>query len=146
MMAMLLTAGSAEGANYNWTGTTSSTWDASSTNWSPVGTNPWNSTNGGSNAATFGSAATVTVSGAYANSVTFNNIVTLSSSTLTLSGSSPSLIVGSGFTATINSVLSGASITKNGAGILVLTLVAGAGIGLLAAYVLDEALRRKDRT
>ena len=28
------------------------------------------------------------------------------------------------------------------AGILVLTLVAGAGIGLLAAYVLDEALRR----
>ena len=81
MMAMLLTAGSAEGANYTWTGATNSTWDTSSTNWSPVGTNPWNSTNGGGNAATFGSAATVTVSGAYANSVTFNNNVTLSGST-----------------------------------------------------------------
>jgi fibronectin-binding autotransporter adhesin len=129
MMAMLLTAGSAEGANYTWTGATNSTWDTTSTNWTPAGTSPWNSTNGGSNAATFGSAATVTVSGAYANSVTFNNIVTLSSSTLTLSGSSPSLIVGSGFTATINSVLSGASITKSGAGILVLTNASNALTG-----------------
>jgi len=124
---LLLMCSSAQAANYTWN-TTSGTWNATATNWtgSGGGTNPWDITNGATNNATFtvSGANTVTVSGTvYANQINktdSSGITTLSSGTITLAGSAPSITNNGTSGLTISSKISG----SNG---VVVTLGSGAG-------------------
>lgn len=99
MVAMLLTAASAEATNYTWTGSTNSNWDTATNNWSG------NFVSGAGNAAVFnlGSPMNVTLTtGITLNGITFGTSnTTIGGNTLTFSGTSPTLSVGTGITATI---------------------------------------------
>ena len=126
---LLLMCSSAQAANYTWN-TTSGTWNATATNWtgSGGGTDPWDITNGATNNATFtvSGANTVTVSGTvYANRINKTDsagTTSLSSGTITLAGSAPSITNNGTFGLSISSKLSG----SNG---VVVTLGSGAGTG-----------------
>ena len=123
---LLLMGSSAQAADYTWN-TTNATWNTTATNWtgSGGGTNPWDITNGATNNATFtvSGANTVTVSGiVYANQITKTDsagITTLSSGTITLAGSAPSITNNGTSGLTISSKISG----SNG---VVVTLGSGA--------------------
>ncbi|MCX6963705.1 MAG: hypothetical protein NTZ08_14850, partial [Verrucomicrobia bacterium] len=113
---LLLMCSSAQAANYTWN-TTSGTWNATATNWtgSGGGTDPWDISNGATNNATFtvSGANTVTVSGTvYANRINKTDsagTTTLSSGTITLAGSAPSITNNGTFGLSISSKLSGSN-------------------------------------
>ena len=125
MLALLLTAGSALPAplpsvNFTWSGSASSNWDTTSLNWTDSAF-----TSGPYNAAIFNLSSPMNVTlttGISLNGITFGTSdTTLGSNVLTFEGALPTLSVGSGITATINSTLAGTvGITKSGAGTLVL--------------------------
>ena len=107
-----------------WSGT--GTWNAGNTNWGTSPGGPYNTTFiAGDDAVFEGTAATVTVSSPNnPNSITFNVTgYTLSSGTVTFNADPCTITTGSGISATISSVLAGASrgLTKAGAGTLALS-------------------------
>jgi len=125
----------ATAAPFTWsTGTTALT-DGSG-NWNATGgTNWFNGTTYGAwgnlnvDTATFGvsngAAGTITVGGVTANGITFNSAgsgnYTLSSGTITMAGTTPTITVNATGTTTLTSVLAGsAGFTKSGAGTLLL--------------------------
>lgn len=128
-------SGTGEAAPFTWSTGTAALTDGSG-NWNATGgTNWFNGTNstygqwGNTNAdtATFGvgnnAAGTITVGGVTANGITFNAAgsgnYTLSSGTITLAGSTPTITVNASGTTTLTSRLAGsAGFTKTGAGTL----------------------------
>jgi len=134
-ISTFLVATAAHAAVYTWdsnTGTVGAqdgagTWNTSGTNWLSGGSNVVFG-NTSSDTAIFGAASgtagTITVSAVTANALTFNAAgsgnYTLSSGTITLAGTSPTLTAN--VNATIGSVLAGtAGLTSTGAGVLTLT-------------------------
>ncbi len=126
-------------ASYTWTATEGGPLSDGGGNWDPTGGTtwlngtsqvygPWGNTN--VDEAIFGvgsgAAGTITVSSVTANKITFNapgsGYYTLSSGTISLAGTTPTITAASGVTATIGSTLAGtAGLTKAGAGTLILT-------------------------
>ena len=132
-------AGSASAASLTWditpgaigagdgiiTGGTSA-WDLSNGNWTiDGGANNIGWVNANNDTAVFGdTAGTVTLGVPItAGGLTFNTTgYTVTGSTLTLGGATPTILVGSGMTATVSSILAGTTgLTKSGTGILVLS-------------------------
>lgn len=111
-------------APYTWGGGTG-TWDTTTTNWTGVA---WGNTS--ADEAIFGgTAGTVTINtgtGVTANRLTFNSTdyvinSNVGADVLTLSGTTPTVSVGTAFSATIDAIIAGsAGLTKDGAGTLVL--------------------------
>ncbi|MBZ9822831.1 autotransporter-associated beta strand repeat-containing protein [Mesorhizobium sp. CA4] len=103
-------------------------WDTTSNFWSPNGdglSGPYTTWNNGALDDAFfgGTAGTVTLqTGITAHNLTFETVgYTLNGNTLTLGGAAPTITMGSGVSATINSVIAGtAGLTKSGAGTLIL--------------------------
>ncbi|MCU0795784.1 MAG: autotransporter-associated beta strand repeat-containing protein [Akkermansiaceae bacterium] len=111
-------SGLSTGTSNTWnTNTTANWWNGSSlVNWPALG--------GTNDDAVFGgTAGTVTVTTATANDITFNTTgYVISSGTLTLNGTTPTLSTGTGIDATISSVIAGsAGLTKSGGGTLILS-------------------------
>ena len=118
--------GTVQATSYTWNGNAGATWNTTGTNWNGTPTDPWTATNGPSNIATFNTASatpnlTDTI---FANGITFSNTATVTGvGTITLSGTTPTINVGTGITtAVISSQISGsAGLTKTGAGILTIS-------------------------
>ncbi|MEI8376441.1 MAG: autotransporter-associated beta strand repeat-containing protein [Planctomycetota bacterium] len=120
VVAVALWGGIAQAASQYSTGTFN--WDAAAPAWGPTG-GPYSLTWTSGNDAVFeGSAGTVSVdaAGVTAHNLTFNTSGYLvSSSTLTLNGTSPTITTSAGFTSTINSaILSTAGMAVEGGGTL----------------------------
>jgi len=123
VVALMSFGNNAWAVSYNWTGTTTGTWDSTGTNWVGTPTNPWDATNGSSNTAIFNlPSLAATVSGSvYANGITFTTGGSLSGGTINLAGTTPGISVASSQTATISSLLAGSTgLIKGGAGTLTL--------------------------
>jgi autotransporter-associated beta strand protein len=102
------------------------TWTTGGTKWDDGIVNSLNGTWANGDDATFGgTAGTVTVSGGVnAHNITFQTGYTVAASTLTLSGTTPTITTDTGVSASIGSVIAGtAGLTKTGAGTLTLTSV-----------------------
>ncbi|MEI8372586.1 MAG: autotransporter-associated beta strand repeat-containing protein [Planctomycetota bacterium] len=115
-------AGSAHAVQYSWTGVTTGTWDTSNNNWSGGPTPLWDVTSGSANVAYFNAVLlNATVSGpVYANGIIFDQAGTLSSGTINLAGTSPSITANAN--GTISSVIGGfAGLTKTGNSTLTLS-------------------------
>jgi len=102
----------------------SGTWNTSNLNWyNGTTTVTWPSSGTDNDAVFAGTAATVTVSSVAANDLTFKTTgYQLSSGTLTLNGTTPTITVDPGLQATINSAIAGsAGLYKAGSGTLLLS-------------------------
>lgn len=136
LVCVLLTAasGTSQAAPFTWTSSGTSPLADGSGSWNATGgTNWFNGTtygawgNTNTDTATFGvengAAGTITVGGVTANRITFNTAgssnYTLSSGTITMAGSTPTITVNASGTTTLTSRLAGsAGFTKTGAGTL----------------------------
>jgi fibronectin-binding autotransporter adhesin len=121
-------------ASLEWAGSTtglatgsSNTWDTASLNWWDGATNvAWPAASTSDDDAVFGGTAgavTIATGGVIANNLAFNTTgYTLSGAALTLDGADPGITTGTGISATISSVISGAAgLAKAGEGTLVLS-------------------------
>ena len=111
---------------YSWSGSSAGTWDTSDASWGGTGANAlWNAANGPANVANFNTAAlNATVNGTvYTNGIIFNQAGTLSSGTINLAGTMPTITANAN--ATIVSALAGSGgLTMAGSGMLALGGVA----------------------
>lgn len=125
----------ATAAPFTWTSTGTSPLTDGAGTWNTAGTNWFNGTtygvwgNTSADTATFGvgsgAAGTITVSSVTTNGITFNNAAsgnyTLSSGTITMAGTTPTITVNASGTTTLSSRLAGsAGLRKTGAGTLLL--------------------------
>jgi len=121
-VGLLLVTRRANAGTFTWNGAATGTWGTVATNWSGASGTPWDSTSGPGNSADFNTASlAATVSGTvYANGIIFDTAGSLSSGTITLAGTVPTIATNAN--GSISSVLAGtAGLTKSGAGTLTLT-------------------------
>lgn len=121
-VSLALTLCTSHATEYTWSGSTTGTWDGSNTNWATADLDPWNSTNGILNTATFNTASlAATVSGTvFANAIQFTTAGALNGGTITLGGTTPTITTSAD--AAISSLVTGsAGLVKAGNATLTLT-------------------------
>jgi fibronectin-binding autotransporter adhesin len=116
----------AHATTLTWNGTAGASWDTTGTNWTPSESNPWDSSNGSTNAATFGGAGSASVNGnVTANALNYTaatGTFNIDSNTITLAGATPTVTVANGGALSVSSVISGTDgLTMAGLGTLTLS-------------------------